>query len=62
MAEHDRYGQAVPADVNHLPELVLDLSEGRLLEGLGKTDMPVHMLPVIAFDLADGEADTRSRH
>lgn len=51
MAEHPKYGRCDFAEVVPLPELVFDLSGGGPLEGLGQTDMPVHNLPPMAFDL-----------
>jgi hypothetical protein len=56
MAEQPKYGRCEIAEAAPLPELAFDLSGGQSLEGLGRTDMPVHDLPPIMFDLLGAPA------
>jgi hypothetical protein len=51
MTPESAYGQTAPASVTILPELAIDMSEGQSLPSeLGKTEVPVHVLPELALD------------
>src|SRR5262245_61017378 len=50
MSAEPKYGRAAPESVNVLPELTLDMLEGKPIPpGLGKTHTPVNVLPPLSF-------------
>jgi len=48
-------GRTIPMTVHNLPEVVFDFSEApQPGAAVGKTEMPVRLLPALAFDLDSG--------
>jgi hypothetical protein len=52
-------GRTIPDSVHNLPEVVFDFSEAQEVGcAVGKTEMPVRLLPELAFDLDSGGSVT----
>src|SRR5438876_882511 len=57
MSHNSKFGRAVPQRATILPELALDMLDGKAVPpGLGKTHTPVTVLPPLPFDMLAEQA------